>query len=155
MTDFLIMPGANATKQLNQRASIDFKLSSNGMKASKSGSISSSSSSTSSSSSSGEDNEYHSSVKHESVTVINDEEEEEYDDDEEEDNNNNNNEDINEIGSPVSSSKSFSTCSSSNAKNLSSSLNTRRKRRTEINTYPRKQTDKRHFLFVFVQTKRH
>jgi hypothetical protein len=130
MTDFLIMPGANATKQLNQRASIDFKLSSNGMKASKSGSISSSSSSTSSSSSSGEDNEYHNSVKHESVTVINDEEEEEYDDDddEEEDNiNNNNNEDINEIGSPVSSSKSFSTCSSSNAKNLSSSLNNRRK----------------------------
>ncbi len=126
MTDFLIMPGANATKQLNQRASIDFKLSSNGMKASKSGSISSSSSSTSSSSS--EDNEYHNSVKHESVTVINDEEEEEYDDDEEEDNNNNNNnEDINEIGSPVSSSKSFSTCSSSNAKNLSSSLNNRRK----------------------------
>jgi hypothetical protein len=124
MTDFLIMPGANATKQLNQRASIDFKLSSNGMKASKSGSISSSSSSTSSSSS--EDNEYHNSVKHESVTVINDEEEEEYDDDEEEDNNNNN-EDINEIGSPVSSSKSFSTCSSSNAKNLSSSLNNRRK----------------------------
>jgi hypothetical protein len=123
MTDFLIMPGANATKQLNQRASIDFKLSSNGMKASKSGSISSSSSSTSSSSS--EDNEYHNSVKHESVTVINDEEEEEeYDDDEEEDNNN---EDINEIGSPVSSSKSFSTCSSSNAKNLSSSLNNRRK----------------------------
>lgn len=126
MTDFLIMPGANATKQLNQHASIDFKLSSNGMKASKSGSISSSSSSTSSSSSSGEDNEYHNSVKHESVTVINDEEEE-YDDDDEEEDNINNNEDINEIGSPVSSSKSFSTCSSSNAKNLSSSLNNRRK----------------------------